>query len=399
MRKPPKPIASLIYLHPNLISITRQYSNRAYRIAVSVLFFLQGLCFASWASRIPSIKKTLDLSDAGLGGILFMLPLGSMLALPLSGWLVTRFGSRKIAVYAVSFYALTLFSIGLAPGIATLAAALGFFGFAGNMGGIAINTQAINVETKYGRKIMASFHGLWSLAGFTAAGIGTLMIGRDIAPMTHFAIVSLLILAGIGISANYLAPDAQRHKASRWRIPRPDRPLILLGLIAFCCMSCEGAMFDWSGIYFQKIIGAEKDWIGIGYTAFMSAMTAMRFVADKITGRIGIRKLIRYSGLLIATGLGIAIAFPTLLWGTTGFFLVGIGVSSVVPLVYSEAGRSKSLSPGIALAAISGIGFLGFLIGPPLIGIVSGLFSLRISFLIISIMGIAIAILSRKISA
>lgn len=379
-------------------TITRQHSNKAYRIAVSVLFFLQGLCFATWASRIPSIKNILDLSDVALGGVLFVLPLGSILALPLSGWLVTIFGSRKIAVYGVSLYSLALVAIGLAPGIVTLAAALGFLGFAGNMAGIAINTQAINVEAKYGRKIMASFHGLWSLAGFTAAGIGTIMIGRDITPLTHFTIIGILLFVGIGFSARYLAPDTQKPKTSRWRFPKPDRPLILLGLIAFCCMSCEGTMFDWSGIYFQKVIGAEKNWIGIGYTAFMSAMTITRFIADKIAGRIGIRNVIRYSGLLIATGLCIAIAFPTLRWGITGFFLVGIGVSSVVPLVYSEAGRSKSLSPGIALAAISGIGFLGFLIGPPLIGMVSGLFSLRVSFLVISIMGIAIAVLSRKIS-
>ena len=376
------------------ILLSLHKAKRAFRLAVGCLFFLQGLCFASWASRIPSIQQNLQLSDAALGALLFALPLGSMIALPFSGWLVTHFGSKRIATNALLFYSLLLVLIGFSNNILMLTIGLMFFGMAGNISNIAINTQAVGVEAKYGRNIMASFHGLWSLAGFTAAGIGTFMMGQAIIPLTHFIIIAAIIMAGVAASFHYLLPREVKNTTAVKLFVKPDKSLVKLGIIAFCCMICEGAMFDWSGIYFQKVVKANKDWIGAGYTAFMLTMAAGRFIADWVVSKFGFTKTIRISGLLIATGLGLAVVFPYLSTAITGFFIVGFGVSSVVPLVYSEAGRSKIVSPGVALAAVSSIGFLGFLIGPPMIGIVAGLFSLRISFLIISIIGIVVMIIS-----
>jgi MFS family permease len=156
-------------------------------------------------------------------------------------------------------------------------------------------------------------------------------------------------------------------------------------------MVCEGAMFDWSGIYFQKVVKADQGWVGAGYTAFMCAMASGRFVADSVANRLKFTKTIFFSGLLIATGLLIAVLLPQILPSIIGFLLVGFGVSSVIPLIYSEAGKSKSTSAGMALTAVSSIGFLGFLIGPPLIGVIAGIFSLRISFLVIAVIGLLIA--------
>jgi MFS family permease len=369
-------------------------SRRAYRLAVSALFFLQGICFASWASRIPSIQQSLNLSDASLGMVLFALPAGSMIGLPFSGWLVTKFGSKKIATNALLLYSILLVFIGLAQNVVLLVSTLVLFGMAGNISNIAINTQAVAVEAKYSRNIMASFHGLWSLAGFSAAGIGTFMIGKGIIPFTHFLIVTALILAGLAAAFNYLITEEERPEASAKLFVRPDKSLLTLGITAFCCMICEGAMFDWSGIYFQKVVRADKDWIGAGYTAFMCTMATGRFLADRVSHRIGFKRTIQLSGVLIAVGLGIAVSFPVLSTSILGFFIVGFGVSSVVPLVYSQAGRSKKVSPGMALAAVSSIGFLGFLIGPPLIGIVAGLFNLRISFLIIAVIGVIVVLIA-----
>ncbi|MEP7258732.1 MAG: MFS transporter, partial [Flavitalea sp.] len=318
------------------LAFTLQYSKRAYRIAVSSLFFLQGLCFASWASRIPSIQKSLHLSDTSLGIVLFSLPLGSIIALPFSGWAVTRFGSKRVATNAILIYCLLLVIIGVAHSTVALVITLVFFGMAGNMGNIAMNTQAVGVEAKYGRKIMASFHGLWSVAGFSAAGIGAFMIGKEIMPFNHFILIAILIMVGIAISFQYLLPDEEKSQTQAKLFAKPDRALIILGMIGFCCMICEGAMFDWSGIYFQKVIQAEKDWVGIGYTAFMGTMAGGRFIADWVTHRLGIRKTIQFSGALIATGLLTAVIFPNIIFGIAGFFLVGLGVSSVIPLVYSE---------------------------------------------------------------
>lgn len=376
--------------------LSLQGTKKGYRLAVGILFFLQGICFASWASRIPSIQQALALSDASLGIILLALPVGSMIALPFSGWLVTKFGSKRVATNALLLYAVLLIMIGLSNNLILLIISLVLFGMAGNISNIAINTQAVGVEEKYGRNIMASFHGLWSLAGFTAAGIGAFMLARNILPFNHFLIITALILGGVAASFNFLLPDGQKQTTSSKIFVRPDKSLMKLGVIAFCCMICEGAMFDWSGIYFKKVVNADADWIGAGYTAFMCTMATGRFIADWVVERIGFKKTISISGIMIATGLSIAVIFPTLIVSIIGFLIVGFGVSAVVPLVYSEAGRSKIVSPGMALAAVSSIGFLGFLIGPPLIGIVAGLFSLRISFLIIAIIGVLVVLMARR---
>jgi MFS family permease len=163
-------------------------------------------------------------------------------------------------------------------------------------------------------------------------------------------------------------------------------------------MICEGAMFDWSGIYFQKVVLANPEWIGAGYTAFMCAMATGRFFADWVVNRVGFQKTVQASGVLIVTGLVISIALPYVVAAVLGFLIVGFGVSSVIPLVYSEAGRSKHSAPGAALTAVSSIGFLGFLLGPPFIGLIAGAFNLRISFLLIAAIGAFIIVMVRYIN-
>jgi MFS family permease len=377
-----------------ILSINR--SRRTYRIAVGTLFFMQGLCFATWASRIPSIQQQLKISDTMLGLILFAIPLGSVLSLVFSGALVAKFGSKKVAANALLLYSLFLPIIGFSNNPVLLCASLVGFGMAGNFSNIAINTQAVYAEAKYGKNIMASFHGLWSLAGFIGAGVGSYMIGNGIVPLTHFVLISTVIVAGVAIIFQNLLPDQeQAGNASKFFI-KPDKTLLKLGVLAFCCMICEGAMFDWSGIYFQKVVKADKSWAGAGFTAFMCAMATGRFVADWVANQLKFRQTIFLSGLLIVCGLCVAIGFPFVGTAILGFMLVGFGVSSVIPLVYSEAGKSKTVSPGMALTAVSSIGFLGFLIGPPVIGVLAGAVSLRLSFTLVALMGLLIMILMRK---
>jgi len=371
-------------------------TKKNHRLAVGVIFFLQGLCFASWASRIPTIQQQLSLSESQLGAILLALPVGLMLSLPLSGWLITKVGSRKVVIFNVLLYSLILTTLGLAPNTYVLITGLFFFGLAGNMVNIAINTQAVGVEAMYQKSIMASFHGLWSLAGFVGASVGTIMIGNEIIPFYHFLVMLVVSWLGVAVSASYLIKEDSKTDEKQPIFAMPDKSLINLGIIAFCSMICEGAMFDWSGVYFKKVVLAEPAWVGAGYTAFMSTMALSRFFADWFTSKFGLKVILQLSGILTAAGLLIAVLLPNLPTAIMGFFLVGAGVSSVVPLVYSAAGKSTVLSPGVALAAVSTIGFLGFLIGPPLIGLVAGVSSLRGSFSIIAIMGFAITIVARQ---
>jgi MFS family permease len=255
----------------------------------------------------------------------------------------------------------------------------------------------VGVEALYGRPIMASFHGLWSLAGFAGAAIGTYMMGASIFPYQHFLLIFGIAVIILLISQRYiLREDANSHEGQPI-FARPDRSLVNLGIIAFCSMICEGTMFDWSGVYFKKVVMADEAWLGAGYTAFMSTMAFGRFIADWLSDKLGSKRILQLSGLLTASGLLIAVLFPHLVTAIIGFLFVGFGVSSVVPLVYSAAGRSKVMSPGVALAAVSTIGFLGFLSGPPLIGLIAGATSLRISFSVIAMMGLCICVLSAKL--
>jgi MFS family permease len=162
-------------------------------------------------------------------------------------------------------------------------------------------------------------------------------------------------------------------------------------------MLCEGAMADWSGVYFKKIVQAPVSYITLGYVAFTSTMALGRFLGDGLVTRFGVKRMLQMSGTLITTGLLTAVIFPYLLTATAGFFLVGFGVSSVVPIVYGLAGRSTTLSASAALAAVSTIGFLGFLIGPPIIGLIAQAVSLRWSFTLIGVLGFGTALLAGKL--
>jgi len=374
-------------------------TNRQVRIAVSAFFFCQGLSFASWASRIPDIKTTLALTDAGLGSILLALPAGQLTAMPFSGRLVTHFGSKKVLRICSVIYALCLTNIGLATQPWQLAIALYLFGICGNMCNISGNTQAIRAEKLYERPIMASFHGAWSTAGFTGAAIGLLMTGLHVVPYLHFWIVALLTISVAIIAQSWLQSGRSIVTEKRSFFSKPDGMLVQLGIIGFCSMASEGAMFDWSGVYFKQVVHAPPSLIVLGYASFMVMMATGRFIGDKLIERHGRKKMLQVSGVLISTGLFIAVLFPYLVTATIGFLIVGFGVSSIVPMVYSSAGRVSKIPPGMALAAVSSISFLGFLMGPPLIGYIAQLFSLRHSFAVIGLFGFAIAIMVSKLKA
>ncbi|QJD97435.1 MFS transporter [Mucilaginibacter robiniae] len=373
-----------------------RYSKEVLRAAVGAIFFLPGLIFASWASRIATIQQSLNLSDTALGAILFSIPVGLMLSLPFAGWMISKVGSRKLAIAALILYSVALIGLGAAPNIPLLIACMVAYGFASNSANIAVNTQAVATEKMYNRPILASFHGLWSLAGFAGAGIGTFMIASNILPVQHFTVIAILVIIGLLISVRYLLDDHTPADDSPMFV-LPDRSLIKLGIIAFCSLICEGAMFDWSVIYFKKVVHAQNAWMAAGYTCAMGTMALGRFVADGFAHRFGVKRTLQVSGILTASGIFIAILFPYLLPAMVGFLLVGAGVSSVVPMVYSLAGRSTTMSPGMALAAVSTIGFVGFLVGPPVIGFLSGAFNLRIALILVMVMGCSVAAISTKI--
>ncbi len=379
------------------MNISLSANTRVHRIAVSIFFFIAGLVVATWASRIPDIKNALHLSDAALGGILFAIPVGQIVSLPLSGWLVSKFGSRQLVIASAIFFPLTLILLGVTATVWQLVLILFLFGIWANLVNIAMNTQAIGVESLYGRSIMASFHGLWSLAGFCGAAVGNFFVAAAIPPFVHFIIIALAALIMVLVSYKNTLPDDGYKKSAQPIFVKPDKAVLLLGFIAFCSMICEGAMADWSGVYFQNIIHSAAAYKTLGYVAFAGTMATGRFLGDKLITKFGAKRILQFSGILIASGLSIVILLPYLYSAIAGCLLVGFGASCVVPMVYAMAGRSKTMSPGLALAAVSTISFVGFLIGPPLIGFISQLAGLQISFAIIALLGLGVSFFGNKI--
>jgi MFS family permease len=379
---------------------TIQKSLRRTRVAVSLFYFGQGMGFASWASRIPDIKHNLNLSDAALGTILFALPLGQLCTMPVSATLVTKYGSKKLLTIAAPLYVIALVTLGLAAAPWQLAACLFFFGVTGNMANLSVNTQGVETEKLYNRPINSSFHGVWSIAGFSGALVGLLMINLHVKPYQHFLVIVLLGWINVFINYKYLIAGKPADAVTkRPFLIKPEGSLLQLGIIAFFSMATEGAMFDWSGVYFKEIVLAPQSLVVLGYASFMIMMSAGRFIGDAVILRIGRKRTMQFSGIIISLGMTISVLFPYIVTATIGFMMVGLGVSTNIPSVYSIAGKNEKVPPGIALAMVASVSYLGFLMGPPLIGYISALSSLRYSYAVIGCFGLLISYLVTRLKA
>lgn len=388
------------------------YSKEHIRFAVLSFFLAQGLCFSSWASRIPDIKEIFTVNDALYWGIvLFMIPVGKFVAIPLAGYLVSKLGSRIMVQISIMGYALSLFAIGTALNIYMLGVFLFCVGVFWNLCDISLNTQGIGIERLYGRTIMASFHGGWSLAACLGALIGFIMIVSDITPFWHFTLIAALILLLTMVSRRYLQDDvstadvkeeAVEDKSEKWQyIKKPEMLLIKLGLVGLFALVVESAMFDWSGVYFESVLQVPKS-LQIGFLVFMVMMTVGRFLANYAYRIWGKQRVLQLSGAFIFIGF-----FTSALLGSTvdsmalkvivnsfGFMLVGLGISSMVPTIYSLVGAKSKTPVGIALTILSSISFIGSLVAPLLIGAISQAFNMEYAYMVVGLLGLCILLMT-----
>lgn len=384
------------------------YSKEHIRFAVLSFFLAQGLCFSSWASRIPDIKEIFTVNDALYWGIvLFMIPVGKFVAIPLAGYLVSKLGSRIMVQISIMGYALSLFAIGTALNIYMLGVFLFCFGVFWNLCDISLNTQGIGIERLYGRTIMASFHGGWSLAACLGALIGFIMIVSDVTPFWHFTLIAALILLLTMVSRRYLQDDvstaeAVEDKSEKWQyIKRPEMLLIKLGLVGLFALVVESAMFDWSGVYFESVLQVPKS-LQIGFLVFMVMMTVGRCLANYAYRIWGKQRVLQLSGAFIFIGF-----FTSALLGSTvdsmalkvivnsfGFMLVGLGISSMVPTIYSLVGAKSKTPVGIALTILSSISFIGSLVAPLLIGAISQAFNMEYAYMVVGLLGLCILLMT-----
>lgn len=376
---------------------------RAARRAVALLFLMNGMLFATWVSRIPGIQASIGLSHGVLGLALLGMALGALVSMPAGGWLSARFGSAKVCAIAGLAYALGLPVLAMAPNAGTLIAVLFAFGAAHGAVDVAMNAQAFEVEEQYDRPIMSSFHALFSLGGLIGSATGGLIAAAGFTPLTHFSAITL----GVVLTGAWLAAPALRSKAMALAHPAliaprsekrgftlPPTPLLVLGLLAFCVMLGEGAMADWSGIYLRQIAGATEGMAAAGYSAFSIAMAIGRFLGDDLALRTGPVRLTRWGGAVATAGLGLALLVPSPAVALIGFAAVGAGFATIVPQVFSAAGRATAMAPGTAVAIVSTIGYFGFLLGPPIIGFVAELLGLRGALCLVVVTSATLAILA-----
>ena len=368
-------------------------SLRPQRLALSTFFFLAGFSFSSWTSRIPTIAAALDLNEAELGSILFAMPVASMIGLPLSSWLVTRFETRIPLTVGFILNALCLTLIGFANSPTFLVTALVLYALCTRVLNIAINTQSINLQNLYGRKINGSFHGLWSTGGIVGVGFTTLLVSLKVTIVPHLLMVTGITTLAAIIAYRYLLRNDKATSGNKLSFKKPEPFILYLGLLAFFAMVCEGGMFDWSGIYFQQVI--KEEIFTAGYLTFMVFMATSRFISDRIIDKIGMANAYIMSSVFIFSGILLAILFPSFWPAMIGFSLVGFGTAAVIPLTYTLAGTSKTYSPGMAVSLIATFGIVGMLLGPPMIGYLAHAFNLKISFIAFAVSGFMLIPISR----
>jgi MFS family permease len=359
------------------------------RWGVGLVFFVNGAAFASWVSRIPALRAGMALSDGALGSVLFAMSCGVLLSFPLAGKGAQLLGARQLALLAGVVLLLMLpmpFLVGILPSLVLVMLEVG--AALGTMQ-VAMNVLAVDVQARVPRPIMSSLHGAWSAGGLVGAGVGSLAAHAALSPVLHLMgtgialggvlLLALLLLVGARLPARASAmPPAMRPSMSFKRRPlRGDRVLLGLGVICFCAFLTEGALADWSAVWLHDKALASESQAALGYAVFAGAMTTMRLVGDRVLEVFGIVRVLRLLTALGALALAAALLLARVEGAMLAFVLLGLGMATVVPTAFAAAGRrADALAGGAAgeasaarsVALLSGFGYTGLLLGPPLIG-------------------------------
>jgi len=373
------------------------FKNRA---SISLLFFLCGINFASWATRIPDFKEKLYLTDSALGTILLGLPIGSLISLPLAGWLITKYESKWICLTAIVMYIFIMPILGYSPNSLGLFIALFLFGMAGDILNIAMNTQVVTLEKRMNKQIMSSFHALFSLGLMLGAFCGGIILNYKVSSFNHLLIIGGVNLLSIPFFLSNLLPDhfkknneALEGKKKSFFDLGPH--LFTLSFIAFCGMLCEGAMADWITLYFKESSFIRTFPTTIGFTSFALSMVIGRSMGDYVAKLFSIKNILTLNGILISLGLLITLMTTNEYIMIIGCLIAGIGISTIIPIIYSEAGRSKNISPSVAIASVSTIAYVGFLVGPVFIGYLSDYWGLNKALYLLVLLGLIASLLSK----
>jgi MFS family permease len=369
---------------------------RRARGAVTAIFLLNGFVYGSWAARIPAIRDRLGLSDGELGIALACIPIGSIIAMPLAGALAARAGSRRATRAAFAVMCAITAIVALAPSLVALSALLLVFGVGMGSLDVAMNVHGVTVERAYGRPIFSGFHAAFSFGGLVGAALGALAARADVDVRVHLALVGAVCAAvGLTWSRRFLPGSADAIGEHDPIFVRPPRKVWSLGALAFACLLIEGASADWSGVYIKDELGASAAYAALGFTALSVTMTLGRVFGDRLVERLGSVRLVRTGGIVAGVGFGAALAVATPPAALVGFACLGAGMSSVIPIVFRAAGHVPGIASSVSLSAVSSIGYLGFVAGPPAIGGIAELVGLPNALAVIVLLAAVVAVLAR----
>jgi predicted MFS family arabinose efflux permease len=372
--------------------------GRPEQFATRLSFFFIGVTLANWAALVPFAKVRTGLDDTWLGFLLLCLGAGSIIAMPLSGALSTRFGCRAVILTCGFVVAVLLLPLSFLSSGVLMAVSLFVFGAAVGACEVAMNIQAVIVEKGADRPLMSGFHGCFSLGGFAGAGSMSVLLSFGASPFlaTSAIVIALIVILCLASRANLAYGNEGGADSPLFVMPHGI--VIFIGFLCFVIFLAEGAMLDWSGQFLVSQRGFDPTTAGTGYSAFAVAMTVGRFAGDWIVAHLGRVRIMLLGGFGVTLGFLVAVLAPIDEASLLGFVLIGLGASNIVPVLYTATGAQRVMSPSHAVAAITTIGYAGILLGPAAIGPISDWTSLSIAFTLISILVLIIPLSARFIA-
>lgn len=370
----------------------------SYRLAVNVFFLINGFVYANWAARIPAMEFLYSLSKSEIGVILLTHSIGAFIAMPLTGYLISRFTSRKVTICSGLLFPFFFLLIPYMRGFSTLLIPFFLMGASTGIMDVAMNAQAVDVEKKLNKPVMTMFHALFSIGMVLGGLVGTFVINAEVTMMQHFPWIFASAIISLALASIYLYPDKPIAEENEPWLIMPKGPIIWLGIIAFCCMMGEGAIADWSAIYMKEVVVSEPYLYAMGLTAFAALMTTGRLFGDRGRQYFGDMKMLVYGSILAVAGIGLVLMYAQAYLVIMGFAVVGLGLSNIVPIVYSLAGNMKGIKPGVGIAMSTTIGYCGFMVGPPIIGFIADFSSLFYSFVLLSVLFVVMCILINNLN-
>jgi MFS family permease len=361
----------------------------AARWSVSTIFLLNGAGIGVWAAHVPLVQARAGIDTGVLGFLLLTIAGGAISAMPLSGWMAGRWGTRAVVIGAGLLFALTSALLMNVGGLVPLFVAAYAFGASNGVLDVAMNANASEVEAARGIPTMSSFHGFYSLGGLIGAALGGLLIGAGFGDGSGALMVSVAIAAVVAVCARRLLAVAPAPHGSHFALPRG--PALFLGLLGLLCFAVEGALVDWSALLLTERTRVDAATAAFGYSAFSVAMAACRFAGDRLVLRFGALRVMVAGGVGMFAGLMLAVVSTHFLLSALGFALIGLSAANVVPLIFAAAARMPGMSAGGGLATVATLGYAGLLMAPPLIGSIAAHTNIAVALGILSVSGIVIA--------